>query len=154
MRLRESARLLVISPGKRVLLFRFVHTRGALAGKDYWATPGGGLEAGETYQQAAIRELKEETGFQALTLDEQVLERQFPLQLPDGETVLASERYFVVNVDGEKISREGWTAQEVAVMTDYWWWSHEELLNSNDVFYPQDLPDLLKVISDPQGAMS
>lgn len=46
MRERKAARLLVINPAQQVLLFRFVHKDGALAGQDYWATPGGGVEAG------------------------------------------------------------------------------------------------------------
>ena len=46
MRERKAARLLVINPAHEVLLFRFVHKDGALAGKNYWATPGGGVEAG------------------------------------------------------------------------------------------------------------
>ena len=62
MRRRRSARLLIIEPAGRVLLVRFVFKKGALAGEDYWATPGGGVEEGETFEQAAIRELREETG--------------------------------------------------------------------------------------------
>ncbi|WP_259741050.1 NUDIX domain-containing protein, partial [Pseudomonas poae] len=55
MRERKAARLLVISPSRNVLLFRFIHKDGALAGRNYWATPGGGLEDGETFHAAAIR---------------------------------------------------------------------------------------------------
>src|SRR5580658_2706794 len=54
MRTRLSARLLVLDPSGRILLFRFVHRNGALTGQDYWATPGGGVEDGETFEQAAI----------------------------------------------------------------------------------------------------
>ena len=60
MRTRPSSRLIVLDPRDRVLLFRFVFEQGPLAGHDYWATPGGGLEAGETFRCAAKRELKEE----------------------------------------------------------------------------------------------
>jgi 8-oxo-dGTP diphosphatase len=63
---RPSSRLLVVDAQNRVLLFKFNHTRGALSGQQFWATPGGGLDPGETYEQAACRELFEETG---LTVD-------------------------------------------------------------------------------------
>ncbi len=41
MRKRPSARLLVLDPQERVLLFRFRFDTGPLAGTAYWATPGG-----------------------------------------------------------------------------------------------------------------
>ena len=85
MRRRPSARLLIIDDAGRVLLFRFVHHEGALAGQDYWATPGGGVEEGETFEQAAIRELEEGTGIRAENVGPEVAQREFALQLPDGE---------------------------------------------------------------------
>ncbi|MFX5835117.1 NUDIX domain-containing protein [Acinetobacter baumannii] len=62
MRIRKSSRLLVINENHQILLFQFTHTNDALAGQSHWATVGGGLEEGETFEQAACRELYEELG--------------------------------------------------------------------------------------------
>src|SRR3989344_5419075 len=37
------------------------------AEKEYWAPPGGGIEQGETYEEAVIREVKEETNMKVLS---------------------------------------------------------------------------------------
>jgi 8-oxo-dGTP pyrophosphatase MutT (NUDIX family) len=76
MRSRPSARLLVVNPSGQVLLFRFVHKNGPLAGQDYWATPGGGVEDEETFEQAAIRELEEETGIRVKDIGREVGRRE------------------------------------------------------------------------------
>lgn len=126
-----------------MLLFRFVHRTGALAGKTYWATPGGGVEHDETFAEAAIRELREETGMQNVQVSGPVGRREVSLQLPDGERVLAVEQYFVVHTDTETISRAGWTAEESEVMADHRWWSWEELSATTETIYPQGLLEML-----------
>jgi len=37
------------------------------AKKGYWAPPGGGIEKGETYEEAVVREIKEETNMKVLS---------------------------------------------------------------------------------------
>lgn len=143
MRERKAARLLVISPSHEVLLFRFVHKDGALAGRNYWATPGGGLEHAETFQAAAIRELREETGIQVDTVKGPVAERQFSMLLPSGETVLALEQYFVVHAPNQVLSRADWTVEEAEVMADHHWWSAQELRSTEETVWPEALVEML-----------
>jgi 8-oxo-dGTP pyrophosphatase MutT (NUDIX family)/GNAT superfamily N-acetyltransferase len=144
MRRRPSARLLITTSKRRVLLFRFVHKSGALAGKAYWATPGGGVEHGETFADAAIRELREETGIRTAHLSQPVGRREVPLQLPNGERVLAVEQYFVVTTDTESISRNSWTVEEREVMADHQWWSREKLSSTTETIYPEGLVEMLE----------
>lgn len=143
MRERKAARLLVISPSRTVLLFRFCHTQDALAGTSHWATPGGGLEHGETFHAAAIRELREETGLQASVTGDAVAHRRVSLLLPSGETVLAVEQYFVVHAVEQPLSRLGWSPHERQVMADHYWWSMEELRSTEERVFPEGLIDML-----------
>ena len=45
---RPSSRLLILDRHNRLLLFKFAHRSGPLAGQTFWATPGGGLDPGES----------------------------------------------------------------------------------------------------------
>jgi 8-oxo-dGTP diphosphatase len=143
MRRRRSARLLIIEPAGRVLLFRFVFKKGALAEEDYWATPGGGVEEGETFEQAAIRELREETGIRVESVGPQVGQREFVLQLSDGEHVVADERFFRVEAKEATLSQDEWTAEEAEVMVAHRWWSRDELSQTSETVWPENLIEML-----------
>ena len=151
MRRRPSARLLVLDRAGRILLFHFVHKTGPLAGEDYWATPGGAVEEGETFEQAAIRELEEETGVRVESVGAQVARREFVLQLPDGERVLADERFFLIAVDSKTISRDGWTTLEAALIADHRWWTPEELTHSSETVWPENLLEIIMATRSRQA---
>ena len=59
---REAARVVLVDPGGAVLLLSCTHPE---SGEPFWLTPGGGLEPGESPEEAARRELAEEVGVDA-----------------------------------------------------------------------------------------
>ncbi|GAA4328979.1 NUDIX hydrolase [Pigmentiphaga soli] len=140
---RSSSRLLVLDARDRILLFRFVHRRGPLAGRDFWATPGGGLEHGEDFEAAARRELHEETGFKSAEIGPPIARRCFEMQMPDGTYVLADERFFVVRVQERALSRDGWTDLERDVMAEHRWWTLDELRTTRDAVFLDDILAIL-----------
>ena len=144
MRLRPASRLLITDPDDRVLLFYFEHRTGALAGKSYWATPGGGVEDGESFEAAAIRELWEETGIRVTEVGAQIAQRRLVLQMLDGEYVNEDERYFRIRVKDTQLSRSGWTESEVECMTAHHWWSQAELEQTTEQVWPENLIAMLQ----------
>ena len=148
MRSRPSSRLLILNQQRELLLFQFEFHEGALAGQRYWATPGGGVEPGESYKQAALRELFEETGMVIDELGPQVGYRNFPLQMPDGETVLSQEKFWLIETDIVAIDNSRRTAHERKVMTAHRWWSLHDIAATSEQIYPQALAMVLSGPSD------
>jgi 8-oxo-dGTP pyrophosphatase MutT (NUDIX family) len=61
--IREAAKLVVLDPDDRVLLFRYPHSNAS--GAPFWMVPGGRVHPGEPHEDAAARELREEAGIDA-----------------------------------------------------------------------------------------
>jgi 8-oxo-dGTP pyrophosphatase MutT (NUDIX family) len=143
MRERPSSRLLVVDQEERVLLFKFEHKTGPLTGQVFWATPGGGLDPGESYEDAARRELLEETGLLIDDPGPQVGRRTVTFQTPDGEMVSADERFFLIRIDQLMVSADRWTDLEREVMAEHRWWSASDLRSTVEQVWPEDLAVLL-----------
>jgi ADP-ribose pyrophosphatase YjhB (NUDIX family) len=77
LRLRRAARVIVVDEDERVLLVRFDFPDQ----RAVWATVGGGLEPGETHEEAARRELAEEAGIEVVELGMPVWTRTHVFEL-------------------------------------------------------------------------
>lgn len=142
MRERPSARLIVLDPQDRVLLFLFRHREGPLAGSRFWATPGGSLEPDESYAEAARRELFEETGITA-EVGSEIGRRLVEFMMPDGEMVSADERYFLVRAQGKVDTGANPDPLERSVMADLRWWRIDEIAEAAEPVFPENLVEMI-----------
>jgi ADP-ribose pyrophosphatase YjhB (NUDIX family) len=138
---RGSARLVLVDPTGRLLLFRYHDEHRP----PYWSTVGGRLEPGETYLDAAARELAEETGFAAaigplLHVRSEVfaVARQGPARW--------TEHYFLVRCQGGEPDRARWTDEERATIRAHRWWSLDEMRATDETFLPAIIPGLLEEV--------
>jgi 8-oxo-dGTP pyrophosphatase MutT (NUDIX family) len=134
---REAARILLLDKRDRVLLFLGGDPAHPEHGM-WWITPGGGLNPGESPHDGAVRELQEETGLRASTLQGPVWSRVAEFDFA-GERYRQSEVFFVLRVDSHDVDTAGFDALERVALVDHRWWSLDELTSTADIVYPRGL---------------
>ena len=121
-----------------MLLVRFDY-----AGRQWWCAPGGGLEDGETHEDAARREVAEETGFEIGELGPWIWSREHVFRF-EGRLYRQKERYFVADVPAFEPHPKALGADEAGVFRGLRWWPLLELDSSAEAFAPADLPALVR----------
>ena len=139
--MRKAARVILLDPDDRVLLMRY--DDGPPNGR-HWSTPGGGLNDGEDYPAAALRELEEETGWGDVPLLGEVLRRSFDMEYGD-RTVRQRERLYLARTDQACRTIRGVEAMHAADGIAAWrWWTLDELDATEEHIWPSDLPDVIR----------
>jgi 8-oxo-dGTP pyrophosphatase MutT (NUDIX family) len=148
---RPAARVLVVDESDRILLFHGADP--ARPSIRFWFTPGGGLDVGESPTEGAARELYEETGLRvpAEELGEPVFAdlAEFPF---DGIWYRCPQLFFLVRVPVFDVAAIAWTELEQRTIDAHRWWTIEELISTDEKFYPESLPDLLRGLLARDGA--
>lgn len=140
---RPAARLLVTDPAGRLLLFRFTPEGRA----PFWCTPGGAVDAGETYEEAARRELREETGIDA-DPGSAVAVRHVRFVTLEGVEVDAEEHYFEIAITRAEIDTGGHSELERRVMLGHRWWTPDALQAQDEIWFPDNLIEIWREALD------
>lgn len=96
-RVRRGSRALIIREGEILLSYE--------TNTNVYMSPGGGLEAGETLEECCMREIAEETGYEAKVLYPFVTVNEYSFE------TLYENNYFVCEITGK--SPKSLTANEI-----------------------------------------
>lgn len=140
---RTAARVVLLDECDRILLFRWEDDR-LLDARSVWITPGGGLNAGESPEDGARRELREETGIEA-ELGPCVWTRAHTFRFGDG-WIEQRERYYLVRTPVIHVVTDGLEPHERIAMVEHRLWSVAEIAASAEWFAPRHLGELLPAV--------
>ncbi|HEY9379209.1 MAG TPA: NUDIX domain-containing protein [Jiangellaceae bacterium] len=136
---RPTVRVLLLAPdgdATKVLLLKAID--------GYWFPPGGALEEGETYQQAAYREVAEETGLTTIELGPHIWNRRDVFEWR-GRLIDVRERWYLTLVPTMfELDVTGWTPEEREDIIDHRWWSLDELSATTEPMVPRALAELVR----------
>lgn len=142
LRVRQSSRIILLNPENRVWMLRINDPA-----RPRWILPGGGVEEGETLEDAARREMWEECGINDAEIGPLVGIRTALAKFKDYGHHLASEHYFVVKLNDQLPNPDNMLPHEVDDYTRQAWFSAEDMRASYEQIYPVGLADLIDLIA-------
>lgn len=146
---RPASRLLVLCPAGRILLFfgeigYSIEPDRLPDATGFWALPGGALEKGETYLEAAVRELEEEAGIRQPGDALRRVAVRDTTWTWKSRTYHALEEYWLVRSPTDVLDTSGWQDGDRRWMTRLGWWRIEELAATRDIVRPPGIAELAR----------
>jgi TDG/mug DNA glycosylase family protein len=138
-RIRHGTRALVLDPDDRVLLVEFRFPHGG-----FWATPGGGVDPGESDEHALRRELAEELGLESFDLGPPLWTRLHKWDVQGVRWDGQREVCYLVRVPAFEPAPQLTPAELAAeAVHDLRWWTLDELRAAQVPLSPAHLPELV-----------
>jgi 8-oxo-dGTP pyrophosphatase MutT (NUDIX family) len=152
-RKRPAARVMVLDPDDRLLMLQ-IHDPAAVNGlnpipTDFWLLVGGGVDPGETYEEAAAREVFEETGIAEVEIGRCVWTHDKLVADPAGGVMLVIGRVFLGRVGrGAQVHFGGHEPLEASTIVGYRWFTRQEILDreATETFLPPGLGELFGIV--------
>jgi ADP-ribose pyrophosphatase YjhB (NUDIX family) len=140
LRIRPAARAVVLDPDDRILLVRF-----EFPDTSFWATPGGGIEPGETPELAIRRELAEEAGLAFVDIGPVIWTRLHIVPFIGGQWDGQHELYHLARTPAfTPAPALSWEQLNAEYVFELRWWTLTELEAAEETFAPRRLPELVR----------
>lgn len=143
---RETARVLLTNQSGQILLM-LTHWDPGTGLPPRWLTPGGGIDAGESIAEAAVREIFEETGMQLGQSDLGELNVSLPFRIDwaDGNYETGVAHFYRMAVgDDFAVDNSNWTQDEHRDVIEWRWWNIKDLIASGERLGPPGLAEYLE----------